>query len=70
MGDAMEPRHPARRRAQPRLRPLSLGAMTIQRDRRAGLVVVFAAGLVTRASVLKEDASLAAFYLLSRSPQG
>ncbi|MCK9260576.1 MAG: metal ABC transporter permease [Thiomonas sp.] len=43
---------------------LSLGAMTIG-GILAGLVVVFAAGLVTRASVLKEDASLAAFYLLS-----
>ena len=43
---------------------LSLGAMTVT-GIVAGLVVVFAAGLVTRASVLKEDASLAAFYLLS-----
>lgn len=43
---------------------LSLGAMTIG-GIVAGLVVVFAAGLVTRASILKEDASLAAFYLLS-----
>ncbi|MBR0567695.1 metal ABC transporter permease [Azoarcus sp. L1K30] len=43
---------------------LSLGAMTVG-GILAGLVVVFAAGLVTRASVLKEDASLAAFYLLS-----
>ncbi len=31
----------------------------------AGLVVAFAAGFVTRTSELKEDASLAAFYLLS-----
>ncbi|MGP0092702.1 MAG: metal ABC transporter permease [Xanthobacteraceae bacterium] len=31
----------------------------------AGLVVAFAAGFVARASELKEDASLAAFYLLS-----
>lgn len=43
---------------------LSLGAMTIG-GILAGLVVVFAAGVVTRASILKEDASLAAFYLLS-----
>lgn len=43
---------------------LSLGAMTIG-GIIAGLVVVLAAGVVTRASVLKEDASLAAFYLLS-----
>lgn len=43
---------------------LSLGAMTVG-GIVAGLVVVFAAGVVTRASVLKEDASLAAFYLLS-----
>nr|WP_041643206.1 metal ABC transporter permease [Azoarcus olearius] len=43
---------------------LSLGAMTVG-GIVAGLVVVFAAGAVTRASVLKEDASLAAFYLLS-----
>ncbi len=43
---------------------LSLGAMTIG-GIVAGLVVVLAAGVVTRASVLKEDASLAAFYLLS-----
>src|SRR5690606_13386001 len=31
----------------------------------AGLVVVLAAGVVTRTSILKEDASLAAFYLIS-----
>jgi zinc/manganese transport system permease protein len=43
---------------------LSLGAMTVG-GILAGLVVVFAAGAVARASNLKEDASLAAFYLLS-----
>jgi zinc/manganese transport system permease protein len=43
---------------------LSLGAMTAG-GILAGLLVVFAAGLVARASNLKEDASLAAFYLLS-----
>ena len=43
---------------------LSLGAMTVG-GIIAGLVVVFAAGLVARASNLREDASLAAFYLLS-----
>jgi zinc/manganese transport system permease protein len=43
---------------------LSLGAMTIG-GIVAGLVVVLAAGVVTRTSILKEDASLAAFYLLS-----
>jgi zinc/manganese transport system permease protein len=43
---------------------LSLPAMTVG-GIAAGLVVVFAAGLVARASNLKEDASLAAFYLLS-----
>jgi len=43
---------------------LSLGAMTAG-GIVAGLAVVFAAGLVARASSLKEDASLAAFYLLS-----
>jgi len=43
---------------------LSLGAMTAG-GIVAGLLVVFFAGLVARASVLKEDASLAAFYLLS-----
>jgi zinc/manganese transport system permease protein len=43
---------------------LSLGAMTVG-GIIAGLAVVFAAGLVARASNLKEDASLAAFYLLS-----
>ncbi len=43
---------------------LSLGAMTVG-GIVAGLAVAFSAGLVTRASILKEDASLAAFYLLS-----
>lgn len=43
---------------------LSLGAMTIG-GIVAGLVVALAAGLVARSSRLKEDASLAAFYLLS-----
>lgn len=43
---------------------LSLGAMTAG-GLIAGLVVALAAGVVTRTSVLKEDASLAAFYLLS-----
>lgn len=43
---------------------LSLGAMTLG-GIVAGIVVVFSAGLVARSSILKEDASLAAFYLLS-----
>jgi zinc/manganese transport system permease protein len=43
---------------------LSLGAMTIG-GIIAGLVVAMAAGLVARSSILKEDASLAAFYLMS-----
>lgn len=43
---------------------LSLGAMTIG-GIVAGVVVALAAGLVARSSVLKEDASLAAFYLMS-----
>lgn len=43
---------------------LSLTAMSIG-GLIAGLVVVFAAGLVTRATRLKEDASFAAFYLVS-----
>jgi zinc/manganese transport system permease protein len=43
---------------------LSLSAMTAG-GILAGLAVVFASGLVARASNLKEDASLAAFYLLS-----
>jgi len=43
---------------------LSLGAMTAG-GIIAGLVVALAAGVVARSSILKEDASLAAFYLLS-----
>ncbi len=43
---------------------LSLGAMTVG-GIVAGLVVALGAGLVARASILREDASLAAFYLLS-----
>lgn len=43
---------------------LSLGAMTIG-GIVAGVIVAMAAGLVARASILKEDASLAAFYLMS-----
>lgn len=43
---------------------LSLTAMSIG-GLLAGLVVVLAAGLVTRATQLKEDASFAAFYLVS-----
>ncbi|WP_408003392.1 metal ABC transporter permease [Pseudothauera rhizosphaerae] len=43
---------------------LSLAAMTVG-GILAGLAVVLLAGLVTRSSVLKEDASLATFYLLS-----
>ncbi|GAB3243167.1 metal ABC transporter permease [Chitinimonas naiadis] len=43
---------------------LSLTAMSIG-GLIAGLVVVLAAGLVTRATQLKEDASFAAFYLVS-----
>ena len=43
---------------------LSLGAMTIG-GLAAGFVVIVLAGLVTRNTVLKEDASLAAFYLIS-----
>jgi zinc/manganese transport system permease protein len=43
---------------------LSLGAMTVG-GILAGLAVVLLAGLVTRTSALREDASLAAFYLLS-----
>jgi len=43
---------------------LSLGVMTAG-GIAAGLLVVFAAGLVARTSNLQEDASLAAFYLLS-----
>jgi zinc/manganese transport system permease protein len=43
---------------------LSLGAMTLG-GILAGLLVALLAGVVARSSVLKEDASLAAFYLLS-----
>ena len=43
---------------------LSLGAMTIG-GIVAGVIVAMAAGLVARVSILKEDASLAAFYLMS-----
>jgi zinc/manganese transport system permease protein len=43
---------------------LSLGAMTLG-GIVAGLVVALASGLVSRSTVLREDASLAAFYLLS-----
>lgn len=43
---------------------LSLGAMTVG-GILAGLLVALLAGVVARSSVLKEDASLAAFYLLS-----
>jgi zinc/manganese transport system permease protein len=43
---------------------LSLPAMTIG-GLAAGVLVAISSGLVTRATALKEDASLAAFYLLS-----
>ncbi len=43
---------------------LSLGAMTVG-GLIAGMVVALASGLVTRSTILREDASLAAFYLLS-----
>lgn len=43
---------------------LSLGAMTIG-GLVAGMLVALASGLVSRMTVLKEDASLAAFYLIS-----
>jgi zinc/manganese transport system permease protein len=43
---------------------LSLGAMTVG-GIAAGLVVAVGAGLVARNTVLREDASLSAFYLLS-----
>lgn len=43
---------------------LSLPAMTIG-GLVAGMTVAVAAGLVTRSTILKEDASLAAFYLVS-----
>ena len=43
---------------------LSLGAMTVG-GLTAGMAVALLAGFVTRATVLREDASLAAFYLIS-----
>ncbi len=43
---------------------LSLGAMTVG-GIVAGVIVALAAGAVARSSILREDASLAAFYLLS-----
>ncbi|MEO0003571.1 MAG: hypothetical protein RLZZ22_1263 [Pseudomonadota bacterium] len=43
---------------------LSLGAMTVG-GIVAGLVVAIASGLVARGTVLREDASMAAFYLIS-----
>ncbi len=43
---------------------LSLGAMTVG-GIVAGLVVAVASGLVARSTVLREDASMAAFYLIS-----
>ncbi|MEM6275435.1 MAG: metal ABC transporter permease [Pseudomonadota bacterium] len=43
---------------------LSLGAMTIG-GLIAGMIVAVASGLVSRLTTLKEDASLAAFYLIS-----
>ena len=43
---------------------LSLGAMTLG-GIAAGVLVAVAAGLVARSTVLKEDTSMAAFYLLS-----
>ncbi|MEM8578871.1 MAG: metal ABC transporter permease [Pseudomonadota bacterium] len=43
---------------------LSLGAMTIG-GLVAGMAVALASGFVTRATALREDASLAAFYLIS-----
>ncbi len=43
---------------------LSLGAMTVG-GIIAGVVVALAAGVVARSSILQEDASLAAFYLMS-----
>jgi zinc/manganese transport system permease protein len=45
---------------------LSLGAMTVG-GVAAGLLVAVASGLVARHSILREDASLASFYLLSLS---
>jgi len=43
---------------------LSIGAMTAG-GLAAGLAVAFLAGFVTRSTILREDASLAAFYLIS-----
>lgn len=43
---------------------LSLGAMTIG-GLVAGLIVALGSGLIARSTVLREDASLAAFYLIS-----
>ena len=43
---------------------LSLGAMTLG-GLLAGMAVALLSGLVTRATILREDASLAAFYLIS-----
>lgn len=43
---------------------LSLGPMTIG-GLAAGLIVAFASGVIARATILREDASLAAFYLIS-----
>jgi zinc/manganese transport system permease protein len=43
---------------------LSLGAMTVG-GLVAGMIVALASGLVSRVTTLKEDASLAAFYLIS-----
>lgn len=43
---------------------LSLGFMTAG-GLAAGMIIAFAAGLVTRFTVLKEDAALASFYLIS-----
>lgn len=43
---------------------LSLGAMTLG-GMLAGFAVAFLSGLVARATVLREDASMAAFYLIS-----
>ncbi|MCY4206751.1 MAG: metal ABC transporter permease [Roseovarius sp.] len=43
---------------------LSLGAMTIG-GLIAGMVVALASGFVARATILREDASLAAFYIIS-----
>ena len=43
---------------------LSLGAMTVG-GLIAGMTVALLSGLVTRVTILREDASLAAFYLIS-----